>query len=66
MNLSQSRFGFHRLRKFALHKLVICKFILAFLSLLIETNSFTRLKLRAPISNLKLKNGLLSGPFTLI
>ena len=37
------------------HKFVICKFILPFLSLVMETNSFTRLKLRTPISNLKLK-----------
>ena len=37
------------------HKFVICKFILSFLSLVMETNSFTRLKLRTPISNLKLK-----------
>ena len=31
-----------------------------------ETNSFTRLELHTPISNLKLKNGLLSEPFILI
>ena len=37
------------------HKFVICKFILPFLSLVMETNSYTRLKLRTPISNLKLK-----------
>ena len=37
------------------HKFAICKFILPFLSLVMETNSFTRLKLRTPISNLKLK-----------
>ena len=36
------------------HKFVICKFILPFLSLVMETNSFTRLKLYIPISNLKL------------
>ena len=44
------------------HKFVICKFILPFLSLVMETNSFTRLKLRTPISNLKLKK----WSFTLI
>ena len=48
------------------HKFVIRKFILSFLSLVMETNSFTRLKLRIPISDLKLKNGLLSEPITLI
>ena len=37
------------------HKFVIRKFILPFLSLVMETNSFTRLKLHTPISNLKLK-----------
>ena len=37
------------------HKFVIYKFILPFLSLVMETNSFTRLKLHTPISNLKLK-----------
>ena len=37
------------------HKFVICKFILPFLSLVMETNSFTRWKLHSPISNLKLK-----------
>ena len=37
------------------HKCVICKFILSFLSLVMETNLFTRLKLRTLISNLKLK-----------
>ena len=48
------------------HKFVIHKFILSFLSLVMETNSFTRRKLHTPILNLKLKNGLLSEPFTLI
>ena len=38
------------------HKFVIRKFILPFSSLVMETNSFTRLKLRTPISNPKLKN----------
>ena len=37
------------------HKFVICKFILQFLSLVMEKNSFTRLKLHTPILNLKLK-----------
>ena len=37
------------------HKFVIRKFILPFLSLVMETNSFTRWKLHSPISNLKLK-----------
>ena len=37
------------------HKFVICKFILPFLSLVMETDLFTRLELRTPISNLKLK-----------
>ena len=37
------------------HKFVIHKFILPFLSLVMETSSFTRLKLHTPISNLKLK-----------
>ena len=37
------------------HKFLIHKFILPFLSLVMETNSFTRLKLHTPISNLKLK-----------
>ena len=37
------------------HKFVICKFILPFLSLVMETNSFTRLKLHTPMLNLKLK-----------
>ena len=36
-------------------KFVICKFILPFLSLVMETDLFTRLELRTPISNLKLK-----------
>ena len=37
------------------YKFVFRKFILPFLSLVMETNSFTRLKLHTPISNLKLK-----------
>ena len=37
------------------HKFVIRKFILPFSSLVMETNSFTRLKLRTPILNLKQK-----------
>ena len=37
------------------HKFVIRKFILPFLSLVMETNSFTRLKLHTPMLNLKLK-----------
>ena len=37
------------------HKFAICKFILLFLSLVMKTNSFTRLKLHTPILNLKLK-----------
>ena len=37
------------------HKFVIREFILSFSSLVMETNSFTRLKLHTPISNLKLK-----------
>ena len=37
------------------HKFVLLKFILPFLSLVTETNSFTQFKLRTPISNLKLK-----------
>ena len=37
------------------HKFVIRKFILPFLSLVMETNSLTRLKLHTPISNRKLK-----------
>ena len=37
------------------HKFLIHKFILPFSSLVMETNSFTRLKLHTPISNLKLK-----------
>ena len=36
------------------HKFVIRMFILPFLSLVMETNSFTRLKLHTSISNLKL------------
>ena len=36
------------------HKFVIHMFILPFLSLVMETNSFTRLKLHTSISNLKL------------
>ena len=36
------------------HKFVIRMFILPFLNLVMETNSFTRLKLHTPISNLKL------------
>ena len=45
------------------HKFAICKFILPFLSLVMETNSFTRLKLRTPISNLKLKKWSPIWPF---
>ena len=37
------------------HKFVIRKLILLFSSLVMETNSFRRLKFRTPISNLKLK-----------
>ena len=37
------------------HKFIICKFNLSFLRLVLETNSFTWLKLHAPISILKLK-----------
>ena len=37
------------------HKFVIRKFILPFQSLVMETNSFTRLKLHTAISNLNLK-----------
>ena len=37
------------------HKFAIRSFILLLLSLVMETNSFTRLKLLTPISNLKLK-----------
>ena len=37
------------------HKCDIPKFILPFPSLVMETNSFTRLKLHTPVSNLKLK-----------
>ena len=37
------------------HKFVIRKFILPFLSLVMKTNSFTRLKLHTPMLNLKLK-----------
>ena len=37
------------------HKFVIRKFSLPFSSLVMETNSFTRLKFHTPISNLKLK-----------
>ena len=37
------------------HKFVIRKLILPFSSLIMEANSFTRLKLPTPISNLKLK-----------
>ena len=37
------------------HKFVLPKFILPFLSLVMKTNSSTWLKLRTPISNLKLK-----------
>ena len=49
------------------HKFVIRKFSLPFSSLVMETNSFTRLKFHTPISNLKLKNnGLLSETFTFI
>ena len=37
------------------HTFIICKFFLPFLGLFMETNSFTRLRLRTPISNMKLK-----------
>ena len=62
VSLLQSRLEFHGLRKFVLS--YICN--LPFLSLVMETNSFTRIKLHTSILNLKLKNGLLSEPFTLI
>ena len=45
------------------HKFVIRKFILPFLSLVMKTNSFTRLKLHTPISNLKLKKWFTIGNF---
>ena len=45
-------------------KFVICKFILPFLSLVMETDLFTKLELRTPISNLKLKKWSLSEPST--
>ena len=40
---------------FFYHKFINHKFILPFLSLVMETNSFRRLKFHTPISNLKLK-----------
>ena len=45
------------------YKFVIHNFILPFLSLVMEINSFTRLKLHTPISNLKLKKWSPIWPF---
>ena len=57
MNLLQSRLGFMSLVNLLCHKVVLRKFILPFLSLVMKTNLSTWLKLRTPISNLKLWYG---------